>query len=194
MRLPRRPGGRHWPSHGSIPHTERRSGIWSHRRCREPMQLVLEQMEINRLRNELKRAVFGRLAAPLVVAVGGHHHDRQIGAALLVLRSLRERAAAHGTGFVRAQRFVIACAMRRGACFQLRALVTEANFLISATSARGASCYAGSSGLRRPKAARAPGNARKRPSPGDRRRDPRRVIRAPLRPGYQPRQSVRLRL
>src|SRR5215472_9980633 len=53
-------------------------GIWSNRPYREPMQRLLEQIEIDRLTDKVARATFPCAAAALVVAIGGHHHDRQI--------------------------------------------------------------------------------------------------------------------
>ena len=42
------------------------------------MRLLLEQIEIDRLTDKVARATFPCAAAALVVAIGGHHHDRQI--------------------------------------------------------------------------------------------------------------------
>src|SRR5215813_11945793 len=46
----------------------------------------LQMIEIDWLREELESAEFAGAASSLVVAIGGHHHDRQIGEPLLDLR------------------------------------------------------------------------------------------------------------
>jgi hypothetical protein len=48
------------------------------RRRRELAQLLLQPIEIDRLGEELESAKFAGAALALVVAIGGHHHDRQV--------------------------------------------------------------------------------------------------------------------
>ena len=62
-----------------------RDRLRSTRRVGQLPQLLLQQIEIDRLGEELGGAAFARHPAALIVAIGGHHHDRQIGAALLDL-------------------------------------------------------------------------------------------------------------
>src|SRR5580704_1148991 len=45
--------------------------------CRQLVELLLEQIEIDRLADELRSAKFVGASPPLVVAIGGHHHDRE---------------------------------------------------------------------------------------------------------------------
>jgi hypothetical protein len=45
--------------------------------CRQLVALLLEQIEIDRLADELRSAKFVGASPPLVVAIGGHHHDRE---------------------------------------------------------------------------------------------------------------------
>jgi len=51
------------------------------------MQFFLEKIEIDRLGQELQCPDLGGVPAALVIAIGSHHHDRQIGAALPVVSS-----------------------------------------------------------------------------------------------------------
>src|SRR6266446_6825332 len=48
-------------------------------------QLLLEQIEIDRLADEPRSAKFAGASPPLVVAIGGHHHDLEIREPLLDL-------------------------------------------------------------------------------------------------------------
>jgi hypothetical protein len=55
-------------------------------RCRRQLpQLLLEQVEIDRLGHELECPEIAGAAPPLVIAIGGHHHHRQIGEPLFDL-------------------------------------------------------------------------------------------------------------
>ena len=51
----------------------------SGRRRVQLAQALLEEIEVDRLGEEIGGADFGGAAAPFVVAVGGHHHHRQLG-------------------------------------------------------------------------------------------------------------------
>jgi hypothetical protein len=62
------------PRHGRS--SARVRGGSKRRRGQRP-QLRLQLVEVDRLGDELRRAVFGGAAAALVVTVGGHHHHRQ---------------------------------------------------------------------------------------------------------------------
>ena len=53
-------------------------------------KLLLQQVEIDRLGDELGGAELARLAAALVVAIGRHHDHRQVGVPLLDLAQQRQ--------------------------------------------------------------------------------------------------------
>jgi len=58
--------------------------------CGKLAQLLLQPIEIHRLGEELGGTKFGRLAPSLIVALGGHHHHRELGEALLDLGQKRQ--------------------------------------------------------------------------------------------------------
>ena len=67
-------------------HVDDRASV---RRTRQPLQPLLQELEIDRLADELGCTVRGCPLAPLVIAIGGDHHHRQLGPPLLDLAQKR---------------------------------------------------------------------------------------------------------
>ena len=57
----------------------------SSQRCPQLAQLLFQEIEIDRLRDEIGSAMISSATAALVVAIGGYHHDREIREPLLDL-------------------------------------------------------------------------------------------------------------
>src|SRR5258708_4037300 len=60
------------------------------RRGRGEEKVLLQELEVDRLGDEIRRTARVGHAAPFVVAIGGHHHDRQLWPALLDLAQQSE--------------------------------------------------------------------------------------------------------